>query len=80
MLFPIVSVASSYLFVSACLTLRRAFKLLDLYEEHVLARAREQKSHTKAYASLIRAGFLDDLIWPKSLFQKFRALRSWLKS
>lgn len=80
MLVSVASVACGYLLVSAYLTFRRLFKLLDLYEEHVLARAREQKSHTKAYASMIRSGFVDDIVWPKSLFQRFSALRSWLKS
>jgi hypothetical protein len=76
-----ISVAiCSYLCISTFLTFRRLFKLLDLHEEHLFARAREQKSHTKSFAMQLRTGFLDDLLWPKPLLKKLRALHAWIKT
>lgn len=70
----------SYFFVALCLAFRRVLKLLDLYEEHLIARAREQKIHTRSYANMIKLGFIDDIFWPKNLFEEIRAVYGWLKS
>jgi hypothetical protein len=76
----ILCTVCSYFFVALCLTFRRIFKLLDLYEAYLLARAREQKIHTRAYANMIKSGFVDDLIWPKNIFKELQAVYAWLKS
>ena len=78
----IVSAAAvcSYLCISTFLTFRRLFKLFDLHEEHLHARAREQKSHTRSFAMHLSTGFMDDLIWPRTIFRRLRAIREWLKT
>jgi hypothetical protein len=72
------SVLVTYLGVSSCFIARRALKILDLYDEHMLARAREHKSHTKLHALLLRSEVKNDLLWPKSIIQKVRVVYAWL--
>lgn len=80
MIMPLLCAVCSYFFIASCLSFRRILKLLDLYEEHLIARAREQKIHTRSYANMIKLGFIDDLFWPKNIFKEMRAVYGWLKS
>jgi hypothetical protein len=72
-------VLATYLGVASYFISQRVFKIFDLYDEHMLARAREHKSHTKQHALLLRSEVKNDLLWPKTLFQKARIVYTWLQ-
>ena len=72
-------VLASYLGIALYLVSQRAFKIFDLYDEHMLTRAREHKTHTKQHALLLRNDVKNDLLWPKTLIQKARVVYTWLQ-
>lgn len=71
---------ASYFGVSGYFISQRVLKIFDLYDEHMLARAREHKSHTKMHAQLLKGEAKNDLLWPKTIIQKARVVYAWLNS
>jgi hypothetical protein len=80
MLSAICAVIGGYAAVSATLVVKRVLKITDLHEEYTFIRSREQKSHIRAHALVLRGGFKSDLLWIKSLPGKVKTALDWLKT
>jgi hypothetical protein len=80
MLSALFAVVGSYAAVAAALVVKRALKITDLHEEHTFIRSREQKSHIRAHALILKSGFKSDLLWIKHLPSKVKTALAWLKS
>ena len=79
MLSALFAVVGSYTAVAAALVTKRVLKITDLHEEHTFIRSREQKTHIKMHASLLKAGFKSDLLWIVQVPGKIKAAFAWLK-
>lgn len=79
-LLALFSLVVSYLSMAGIFVAARAFKIMGLYEEHMMTRSREHKSHTKLLAVQLKSEVQHDLLWPVILFRKASATYTWLKS
>jgi hypothetical protein len=79
MLSALFAVVGSYAAVAGVLVAKRALKITDLHEEYTFIRSREQKSHIRAHAIVLKGGFKSDLLWIKHLPSKVKTALAWLK-
>lgn len=80
MLAAICAVVGVYTGVAATLVVKRTLKISDLHEEYTFIRSREQKSHIRAHALVLKGGFKSDLLWIKHLPNKVKTALAWLKT
>lgn len=80
MLSAVCAVVGGYAAVAAVLVVKRALKITDLHEEYTFIRSREQKTHIRAHALVLKGGFKSDLLWIKQLPVKVKSALAWLKT
>ena len=80
MITVLVAVTSVYLLIALALVMRRSLLIIDLYNESVIVRSREQKSHIRQHAIHLRDNYKNDLFWVKAIFVNALKVNVWLKS
>ena len=80
MIAVLAAVTSVYLIIAFALVIRRTLLIIDLYDESVIVRSREQKSHIRQHAIHLRDNYKNDLLWVKLIFVNTLKVNNWLKS
>jgi len=70
---------SAYAVISLCFLTYRFVKIVDLYREYQMVRAREQRLHIRSHAQLLFSEIKSDLAWPVSMFIGFKGALAWMR-
>ena len=68
-----------YVSVTIVFSTARMIKIIDLYKEFQIVRAREHKIHIKSHAQHLMSEFRSDLVWPIFLYGGFRSAVAWIR-
>lgn len=69
----------SYITIALFFLIFRCVKIVDLYREYQIVRAREQKVHIKSHAQMLYSEIKTDLMWPVVMFRGLKNSLSWMK-
>jgi hypothetical protein len=75
----IVILGLTYSFIAVFFSMFRCIKIIDLYREYQIVRAREQKVHIKSHAQLLCSEIKSDLTWPVTLLRDAKGAWSWMR-
>jgi len=79
MLSVFLGVVGTYVATTCLLATKRALKIVELHEEYQFIRSREQKSHIRSHALILKSGFMSDIKWITRLPKKIKTAFDWLK-